>query len=322
MKWLVTGAGGFVGRALVRRLVADPTAQVCASGRLDSSPLAAGLLRAVATEIGPDTDWQGDLQGVEVVVHLAARVHVTQETAIDPMAEYQRVNVHGTMNLARQAAQAGVRRLVFVSSIKVNGESTEPAMPFRADDEPAPQDCYGRSKLQAEDGLRALARTCAMEVVVVRPPLVYGPGVQANFRALIRAVALGWPLPLGAVDNLRSFVALDNLVDLLVVCASHPAAAGQTLLVSDGCDLSTSDLLRRIAQAMGRPARLWPLPVPLLIMAARLAGRGGMAQRLCRNLQVDISRTRGLLGWTPPVGVDEALRRTVSQAVVPGASSP
>jgi nucleoside-diphosphate-sugar epimerase len=202
-----------------------------------------------------------------------------------------------------------VRRFVFVSSVKVNGEATRPGMPFRADDAPHPEDAYGQSKHEAETGLRELARSVPMEVVVVRPPLIYGPGVQANFRALMRAVARGWPLPLGAIHNQRSFVALDNLVDLLLLCARHPAAANRTFLVSDGHDLSTTELLRRMARAMGRPARLWPFPTGVLRALAGLAGRAAVAQRLCANLQLDIAPTRSQLGWTPPVDVDEGLRR-------------
>jgi UDP-glucose 4-epimerase len=312
MKWLVTGATGFVGRALVARLVADGVHTVCATTRHPGAPLAAGVPRTVVPEQGPDAGWQAALQSVDVVVHLAARVHVMQEHAPDPLAEFRRANVHGTLNLARQAAQAGARRFVFVSSVKVNGECTAAGAPFRADDRPRPEDPYGVSKQEAEAGLRVLARAGPMELVIVRPPLVYGPGVQANFRALMQAVMRGWPLPLGAVHNRRSFVAVDNLVDLLVRCGQHPAAPNHTFLASDGCDLSTTELLQRMARALGRPARLWPVPVPVLLWAGRLLRRGASVQRLCGNLQVDISRTRELLGWTPPIDVDEGLRRAAA----------
>ncbi len=311
MRWLVTGASGFVGRALVTRLLEDPANAVRAVVRRAVEPRPGGPDCAVVPDLGPDTLWQGALGAVDVVVHLAARVHVMRESARDPLAEFRRVNVQGTLNLARQAAEAGVRRFVFISSVKVNGESTAPGVPFRADDPPQPQDAYGQSKREAEEGLRRLTGG-GMECVIVRPPLVYGPGVQANFRTLMQFVARGWPLPLGAVHNRRSFVALDNLVDLIIVCARHPAAAGQTFLASDGHDLSTAELLRGIAQAMGRQAHLWPVPIGLLQWGARVAGRGAMAQRLCGNLQMDISKTRELLAWVPPIGVEEGLRRAAS----------
>ena len=235
------------------------------------------------------------------------------ERAHNPLVEFRRVNVDGTLNLGRQAAAAGVRRFVFVSSIKVNGEDTPSGRRFSNGDAPTPQDPYGISKMEAEQGLRQIAADTGMEVVIVRPPLVYGPGVKANFAALMRAVQRGIPLPLTSVThNRRSFVALDNLVDLLITCIDHPAAANQTFLVSDGEDLSTADLLRRLGSAMEKPARLFPVPPSLLQLGANLLGKGDMAQRLLGNLQVDISHTRQTLGWTPPVSVDEGLRRAVA----------
>jgi len=311
MKWLVTGANGFVGRGLVTRLGAERACKVVAATRQGGAPLAVGVSRLVVPALEAAGDWSAALQGVDVVVHLAARVHVMHEQCQDPLAEFRRVNVQGTLALARQALKAGVRRFVFVSSVKVHGEATLPGVPFRADDTPHPQDAYGQSKLEAENDLRELVRGGPMELVIVRPPLVYGPGVQANFRSLMRAVAGGWPLPLGAVHNLRSFVAVDNLVDLLVVCGQHPAAANQAFLVSDGCDLSTTGLLQRLARAYGRPARLWSVPMPLLQWVGHLSGRGAVVQRLCGNLQLDITKTREMLGWAPPVDVDEAFVRLV-----------
>jgi UDP-glucose 4-epimerase len=244
--------------------------------------------------IDGNTDWQDVLTGCEVVVHLAARVHVMQEATANPLEEFRRVNVQGTLNLARQAAAAGVRRFVFVSSIKV----------------------YGVSKMEAEQGLREIARQTGMEVVIIRPPLVYGPGVKANFAAMMRWLRRGVPLPLGAIHNQRSLVALDNLVDLLVTCLTHPAAANQTFLVSDGEDVSTTELLRRMGQALGRPARLLPVPTSWLKLAAAMVGKvqgarfmPDVVQRLCGSLQVDIEKTRRLLGWTPPVSLDEGLKK-------------
>lgn len=314
MKWLVTGATGFVGQALLARLAADASNTVCGTSRQPGDPLAPGVPRSVVAELGPDTAWRAALQGVDVVVHLAARVHVMREHAQDPLAEFRRVNVQASLALAQQALQAGVRRLVLVSSVKVHGESTPAGKPFRADDPPLPQDAYAQSKQEAEAALRALVRSGGLELVIVRPPLVYGPGVRANFRALMQAVARGWPLPLGALHNQRSFVALDNLVDLLVLCGRHPAAANQSFLVSDGCDLSTTELLQQLARAMGRPARLLPVPAGVLRALGRLAGRPAMVERLCGNLQVDIAKTRERLGWSPPVAVDEAMRRMVRGA--------
>jgi nucleoside-diphosphate-sugar epimerase len=235
------------------------------------------------------------------------------EEAADPLAEFRRVNVDGTLRLARQAAEAGVRRFVFVSSIKVNGEHSQPGQPFTADQIPAPGDPYGVSKCEAESELRALSQETGMEVVIIRPPLVYGPGVKANFLAMMRWLQRGVPLPLGGVtENRRSLVFLGNLVDLIVTCIDHPAAANQTFLVSDDEDLSTAVLLRRMAAALGRPARLIPLPAGLITLGAKLIGRPGIAQRLCGSLQVDIGKTKAVLDWSPPVSVDEGLRRTAA----------
>jgi nucleoside-diphosphate-sugar epimerase len=263
--------------------------------------------------LAADADFRHMLAGVDAVVHLAARVHIMEERAADPLAAFRAVNTSGTLNLARQAAETGVRRFVFVSSVKVNGEETTPGSPFRHDDLPNPEDPYGISKREAEDGLLELAAQSGMDVVIVRPPLVYGPGVKANFAAMMRAVQRGLPLPLGAVThNRRSLVALDNLVDLLITCLDHPAAANQTFLVSDGEDLSTADLLRWLGRAMNKPARLFPVPVPLLRAGAALLGKRDVARRLLGNLQIDISHTRETLGWTPPITVDEGLRRAVA----------
>ncbi|WP_081616998.1 SDR family oxidoreductase [Thioalkalivibrio sp. ALJ2] len=308
---LVTGATGFVGGAVVQRLAAEGRlVPVAGCRRSVSAPEGAEL--AVTSSLGPEADWSGVLQGVEAVVHAAARVHVMEDDAADPLAEYRRANVEGTLALARQAAQAGVRRFVFVSSIKVNGEQTAPGSAFSAADAPAPVDPYGVSKAEAEAGLFALGRETGMEIVVVRPPLVYGPGVGGNFARMMQWMARGVPLPLGAVDNRRSLVGLDNLVDLLVTCLEHPAAANRVFLAGDGEDLSTTGLLRRVAAAMDRRARLVPFPPALLRASARAVGRGEMARRLLDSLQVDISHTRETLGWEPPVSVDEGLRRAVA----------
>jgi nucleoside-diphosphate-sugar epimerase len=236
------------------------------------------------------------------------------ETVADPLAEYRRVNVEGTLHLARAAVQAGVRRFVFVSSIKVNGE-TSGSSPFRADQRPTPSDPYGVSKLEAEQGLLALRASDGLEVAIVRPPVVYGPGVKANFRSMMRLLHRGLPLPLGSADARRSLVAVENLADLLVRCAVHPAADGQTFLVSDGEDLSVSELLRRLGTALDRPARQLRIPPALIKLAARLLGRREFAQRLLMPLQVDIEPTRRALGWDPPFRSEDCLRRTATHFV-------
>ena len=271
-------------------------------------------MRLQMPDLGPESDWSALLTGapIDCVIHLAARVHVMNDRAQDPLADFRRANTAGTLQLARQAALAGVRRFVYVSSIKVNGEETLPGRPFVPRVTEAPRDAYGISKFEAERGLAELSRDTGMELVVVRPPLVYGPGVRANFLSMMRWIKRGVPLPLGAIDNRRSLVALDNLVDLLILCGQHPAAAGKTFLVSDGEDLSTTELLRRMGSALGKPARLIPCPSALLTGGAALLGRAGVARRLCGSLQVDVSETREVLGWKPVVGVDAALRKTAA----------
>jgi nucleoside-diphosphate-sugar epimerase len=328
MKVLITGANGFVGYALWQRLNELSGVQAVGSVRRASAFTDTGASAVAVGDLSEQTDWSEALARVEAVVHTAARVHVMYDTIADPLTEFRLVNVDGTLNLARQAAAAGVKRFVFLSSIKVNGEVTPAPNPnplpkgarqkekekekFSADDLPAPQDPYGVSKMEAEQGLRELAAETSMEVVIIRPPLVYGPGVKGNFDALMRAVQRGWPLPLGAVHNQRSLVALDNLVDFIVTCLSHPQAANQSFLVSDGQDLSTTGLVRGMAQAAGVPARLLPVPVWALQVGATLLGKGNAVQRLCGNLQVDISKARSLLGWVPPVSVEEGLRRAMA----------
>jgi nucleoside-diphosphate-sugar epimerase len=309
MRVLVTGASGFVGRALVARFAAEPGLVARAATRRDIE-LPHDVEVAHTGQLDAATDWSAALRDVDVVVHAAARVHVMRDTSTDPLAEFRRVNVAGTMALARQAAQAGARRFVFLSSIKVNGERTSRDRPFTAADAPSPRDPYGVSKLEAENALRELAEATGLEVVIVRPVLVYGPGVKGNFLAMLRWISRGVPLPLGAADNRRSFVALDNLTDLVATVLRHPSAANRTFLASDGEDLSTAEMLRRVGVAMDRRARLLPVPPAALRFAMRLLGKGPMAQRLLESLQVDIEPTRSLLGWTPPVSVDQGLRAT------------
>lgn len=305
---LVTGGSGLVGAAVLARLQRERVPVLGVARR--ELPLSV-CVRGPALESG--ADWSGLLRGRDVVVHTAGRVHVMRDSASDPAAAFRAVNSYGTLHLGRQAAAAGVRRFVFVSSIKVNGERTAPGRAFRADDDPSPRDAYSCSKAEAEAGLLALAAETGMEVVIIRPPLVYGPGVGANFLRMMRWLHRRVPLPLGAMDgNLRSLVALDNLVDLLMTCIDHPAAANQVFLVSDGEDLSTTALVRRLAAAMAVPARLFPVPLWLLDASASLLGKKAMLNRLCGNLRVDISHTRQVLGWSPLVDVDEGLRRAAA----------
>jgi len=252
------------------------------------------------------------LKNQDVVVHCAARVHVMNETAADPLVEFRKVNVMGTLNLAIAAAKNGVKRFIFISSIKVNGESTLPGHPFTADDVPAPCDPYGISKMEAEQGLRRLSEETGMEVVIIRPVLIYGPGVKSNFRSMMAWLVRGVPLPLGSIRNKRSLVSLENLVDLIATCINHPHAANQTFLVSDGEDVSTPELLTRMAQALDKSARLIPVPSSVLFYGAALVGRSAVAHRLCGSLQVDIGKTCSLLQWKPPYGVDEALAKTAN----------
>ncbi|MDY1015760.1 SDR family oxidoreductase [Pseudomonas coleopterorum] len=307
---LITGASGFVGAAVAARLVQLGCPNTRAAVRRAYTQLPLGVEGCVVPTLATDTDWTSALAGIDSVVHAAARVHVMRESATDPLDAFRRVNVEGTLNLARQAAQAGVRRFVFISSIKVNGEATEPGRPFRADDEPAPQDAYGVSKLEAEVGLRALAEITGMEVVIIRPVLVYGPGVRANFQALMSLVNKGVPLPFGRTSNRRSLVALDNLVDLVCTCLEHPAAAHQTFLVSDGEAVSTAGLVRAMATALGKKPRLLDVPLPWMSRVAQAVGQGAVTQRLFESLEVDIDKNRQLLGWEPSTRMADALLAT------------
>jgi nucleoside-diphosphate-sugar epimerase len=306
-KILLTGANGFVGTALVSRLVRERL-EVRACVRRNAGTLPDAVQTVLINDLTGDIDCVQALAGIGVVLHVAARVHAMNDSSANPLTEFRRVNVQGTLNLARQAATVGVRRFVFVSSIGVNGAETF-QQPFTYQDQVAPHSAYAVSKYEAELGLQELAAKNKMEVVIIRPPLVYGPNAPGNFGSLMRWLKRGIPLPLGTIYNQRSLVALDNLVDLIVTCVTHPAAANQTFLVSDDEDLSTTQLLRRMGSALGKPARLIPVPASLLKLGAALAGRPELAQRLCGSLQVDISKTKELLGWRPPFSVNEGLKK-------------
>ncbi len=309
-KVLVSGATGFVGQALCTLAVHHGLAVKAA---LRKPGVVSGSIEAVVVgEINGATDWSNALRDVDILIHLAARVHILQERAGNSLEEFRKVNVAGTEHLARVAAASGVKRFVYVSSIGVNGAQTAPGRSFSEADKPSPHSAYALSKREAEQGLLRVADETRLEVAIIRPPLVYGFGAPGNFGTLMRAVQRGLPLPLGAVHNQRSLVALDNLVDFIMTCAIHPQAASQTFLVSDGQDLSTTELVRGMAQAAGVPARLLPVPVWALQAGASFLGKGDAVQRLCGNLQVDISKARSLLGWVPPVSVEEGLRRAMT----------
>lgn len=308
---ILTGTTGFVGSRLFSELKNGPGFQ--AVGLCRRLPQGEGCSRLHAVGDLQQADLSTLLPGVDVLIHAAARAHILKDEVSDPLAEYRRVNVEGTLYLARQAASAGVKRFVFISSIGVNGNIN--THPFRADDQPNPAEPYAQSKWEAEQGLMQLAAETGMEVVIIRPPLVYGPGAPGNFGSLVRWIEKGVPLPLGAIHNKRSLVGIDNLVDLIIRCIDHPAAANQVFLAGDGEDLSTTELLRGVGGAMGKPARLIPIPASLLQFGATLLGRKAMAQRLLGSLQVDISKTCELLDWKPPYTVEEGLRRCFERPI-------
>jgi nucleoside-diphosphate-sugar epimerase len=304
---LLTGATGFVGGGLLDRLVADDRFACTVVAR--RTP-AAGLANTRSVQIDnlvTDTIASDALAGVDVVVHAAAQAHAAVEDTAEALEALRQINVNPAIRLYESAARAGVKRFIFLSSIKVNGDETQPGRPFRPDDAPNPKGLYGKTKLEAEPQLQQLARAGGPELVIVRPPLVYGPGVKGNFALMIGLARRGLPLPFGLASNRRSLVALPNLVDLLLRCLDHPGAAGQTLLAGDGEDLTLAELLRRLYAAFGKRAVLLPVPPGVMRSAAGLIGQGDRAQQLLGWLQVDSTRTRELLQWQPPVGVDAAL---------------
>ncbi len=307
---LITGANGFVGQNLC---VALRKAGYAVRGAVrsevnDDDRWSHGELFFIG-DIGSGTDWEEALDSIDVVVHLAGRAHILRETAKDPLAEFLRVNAIGTERLARAAANAHVRRFIFISSIGVNGNVTD-SSPFSEEDQPRSHNAYAVSKLEAEQALHRVAQETGLEVVIVRPPLVYGPGVGANFLRLLRLVQKGVPLPFGSINNQRSLVYVGNLVDAIIACLEHPAAAGQTYLVSDGEDVSTPELIRRIATSLGRPARLLPVPPALLRFAGQLTGKSAQVERLLDSLVIDSSKIRRELGWTPPFTMEQGLAET------------
>jgi nucleoside-diphosphate-sugar epimerase len=317
---LVTGGTGFVGSQLLWQLSQDTALRLRASVRTTAENLPDQVSVCQVGDIDAETAWQEALVDCKTVIHTAARSHIMDDAALDPLTEFRRVNVEGSLNLARQAIFAGVKRFVFLSSIKVNGEMTRPGLPFTPNDVHVSDDPYGLSKYEAEQGLLALAQETGMEVVIIRPPLVYGPGVKANFSSMMKWINRSIPLPFGAIHNQRSLVALDNLVSFISLCADReksPKAANQVFLISDGEDVSTTQLLRKVGQTLNHHSPLgikaWLVPIPVFIMTfvAKLLGKGAVANRLFGSLQVDSSKVRDLLGWKPVITMDEQLKKTV-----------
>jgi nucleoside-diphosphate-sugar epimerase len=309
MKILVTGANGFVGSALCEELFQQGIF-VRAAMRSTDFPVSANEVVSVGS-IGAGTDWSAALNKIDVVIHLAARAHVLNEDAAVSSVKYNDVNVLGTLNLANQALQHGVKRFIFMSTIKVLGEQTVLGKPFTEDDIPKPQDNYGRSKLEAENGLLSIVQSSSMDVVIIRPVLIYGAGVKANFASLLKSIQSGFPLPFGLIQNKRSLIYLGNLVSLILHCISHPAAGNQIFHASDGHDVSTPELMQACAFALGVKLRLLSVPQPILELSARLVGKQTLANRLCGSLQVDNKKARHLLGWQANISLAEGLKATV-----------
>lgn len=311
MKVLVTGANGFVGRALCKRLIRDGWQVQGAVHRSDGlKELPPGVQGLAVGDIGPHTDWSEALKGVEAVVHLAARVHIMHDMTKNPLLEYRRVSTEGTIRLAQMAVRAGVKRFVYISSVKVHGEETE-KIPFREADAPLPKDPYAVSKWEAEQSLQTIAKDTGLEVVIVRPPLVYGPGVRANFLQFMKIVDRGIPLPLRNIENKRSMIYLGNLTDAIVACLVHPSAAGQVFLVSDSETVSTAELVTRIASAFKKQPRLFSVPKSLLTAVGDIFKKRAVVERLVGSLAIDSTKIRDTLNWKPPFSLHEGLRLTV-----------
>ena len=307
MKILVTGCTGYIGVALLKALSRREEFYAVGAAR-QMSPTAGNDIFSVG-EMDCNVDWTNALYKVDVVIHAAGIAHRLRVGVNDPRENYRRINVEGTLNLAKQAAKLGVKRLIYISSIGVNGVNTASGKSFCELDEPHPNNQYSHSKLQAEQGLLQISNLTGLEVVIIRPPLVYGFNAPGNFGVLMNALRSGWLLPLGSIKNKRSFIALDNLIDFILTCICHEAAANEIFLISDGFDISTPDLIRAIAKEMGVTAKLIPFPIIFLKISAKLLGRIDSYYGLFGNLQIDISKANNLLGWTPPLTLNEGIRR-------------
>lgn len=307
MSLLVTGATGFVGNQLLQQLAKNAEFQLCAAVRNSVENLPTGVSTYEVGNIDVDTNWYDALTGCKTIIHTAARAHIMSDVAKNPLSEFRRVNVDGTLNLARQAIERGVKRLIFISSIKVNGEGTANRI-YRFDDLAAPEDDYGISKWEAEQGLKALCSSSSMELVIIRPPLIYGPGVKGNLLLLSKAIDREFPLPLGSIKNQRDMLSLNNLIDLIKTCIDHPEAAGQVFLASDNEPVSTPQLIKLMAIGRENKVRLWSVPVFVLSLFACLVGRQAMLKRLASDFRIDIRHTMNTLDWIPPFSVAQSMR--------------
>ena len=310
-KFFITGANGFIGNNLSKQLAKTPNANIIGCVRQPHNSLTKNINYVNIDSLLDENAIEKALQKVDILIHTAGRAHIFNTSDANSLADFHTINVDATLNLATHASLAGVSRFIFISSVGVNGCHTESAGAFSENTQPTPHNAYAISKWEAEQGLMNIAAETGLEVVIIRPPLVYGYNAPGNFGSLVKAITRGIPLPLKNINNQRSFIALDNLIDFIITCATHPNAANQTFLISDGHDLSTPDLIRGIANAAGVPARLFPMPTWALQMSGNLLGKSDAVQRLCGNLQVDISKARDLLGWTPPISVEEGLKRAI-----------
>jgi nucleoside-diphosphate-sugar epimerase len=309
MKILVTGATGFIGNKLCQALSMRGDAVVAVTKKqvnIDNN------ITVINKVLSKETDWQDCLKDIDVVIHLAGRAHVMKDVSENPYQAYADINIHATKHLAEQAALSGVKRFIFLSSVKVNGERTN-ADAFNESDIPQPEDDYGKTKYEAEKALNQVSKDTEIEVVIIRPPLVYGEGVKANFKSLIKLAQLNIPLPFGGIYNKRSLVYIENLIDFILLCTHHPSAANQTFLISDDEDVSTSQLIKHIKDASGKRHLLLPIPQSWLRFMFKLIGKSALSDRLCANLQVDITKAKTLLNWKPPYTFKEGIERTVSR---------
>ena len=309
----ITGANGFIGKPLADFLERNGYCVTRIIRREESFSVNSPKNPVVICDLTKDTNWNSTLEGMDTLIHLAARVHVMRDTLDDPLTEFRQVNTNTTLNLAHQAAKAGISRFIYLSSIKVNGEETNLGHPFSENDQPAPQDAYAISKLEAEQGLYEIAKTHELDVVIIRPPLVYGPGVKGNFLRMMQWVILGAPLPFHSIQNKRSLLGLDNLLDFIGTCIEHSAAANEVFLVSDGVDLSTPGLLHCVGDALGKPVRLFSVPQKLLEISLQIMQKRNLSQRLLGSLQINLNKANKMLGWIPPYHIEEGLKKTAQE---------